>query len=165
MRGLKSLLYSIPLFLSTATAIFEDQAYSTDWHISLLGRSIPDSTFFHQPQIDSKASLIYTLTEQHVLGAIKPKDGSLVWRTALEGEGKGIARKSTEKIVSGLGGNVQTRRAADGKLVWENSFKEGVRDLRVEENQHVVALFEDGRVRRLDRSSGDVIWEWDSLDK
>ncbi|RPA83232.1 DUF1620-domain-containing protein [Ascobolus immersus RN42] len=163
---LKHLLTTTLVSLTTLTsAIYQDAAYTTDWHIPLLGAPVPDSTFFHTPSIDSKASLIYTLSEQNILGAIKPKDGSLVWRTSLDGKGRGVARKATEKVITGLGGNVEARRAGDGRVVWTNSFPETVQDVRVEASQNVLVLFDDGKVRRLASGSGDVVWEWDGLDK
>ncbi len=155
------LLLSFLLLISTTLAVFRDDAYETDWHIPLIGPSLPPSTFFHRPSADSKATLIYTLTERSILAAINPKDGQIVWRQALaDGDGKlGVARGGEGIIVAGAGGRVEAFDAGNGRLAWENNFEGVVQDLVVTPRGQAVVLFAGGTVRCLDGDSGDVAWE------
>jgi outer membrane protein assembly factor BamB len=147
-------------------AIFKDDAYHTDWHIPLIGPSIAASTFFHRPNADSRASLIYTLTTRSIVAAINPKDGELVWRQQLaESDGNGIARGGNGIIVSATGNGVASFDAGNGRLVWENQFSSKILDLGVTTTNSVVVLFEDGSVRLLGEQDGDVKWEWKFLDR
>jgi hypothetical protein len=66
-------------------AIIADGAYHIDYHLALLGIPRSGNTFFHQPSASSSASLLFTISEKGVLGAVNPKDGSLVWRQSLVG--------------------------------------------------------------------------------
>ncbi|KAA8906414.1 hypothetical protein FN846DRAFT_796095 [Sphaerosporella brunnea] len=146
-------------------AIFKDDAYHTDWHIPLIGPSIAASTFFHRPNAESRASLIYTLTTRSILAAINPKDGELVWRQPLaESNGTGIACGGNGIIVSATGSAVASFDAANGRLFWENQFSSKIVDLGVTATNAVVVLFEDGAVRLLKEQTGDVAWEWNFVD-
>ena len=70
----------VALCVSSSLAIFVDEVNDIDFHHALLGVPSPQSTFFHRPSSSSNASLLYTLSDRLVLGAVNPKDGSLVWR-------------------------------------------------------------------------------------
>ncbi|KAF8252728.1 DUF1620-domain-containing protein [Wilcoxina mikolae CBS 423.85] len=158
----------LPCFLLNVVsvlAVFKDDAYDTDWHIPLIGPSLPPSTFFHRPNVETRASLIYTLTSRSILAAVNPKDGELVWRQQLpEADGNGIARPGNGVIISAAGTSITSFDAGSGKLVWENEFAKNVVDLRVTAENTVAVLFEDGTVRLLAEQSGDVAWEWKELD-
>ena len=186
---LQSLLVLLVAYISaTAWAIFADEVDHVDFHHALLG--IPSthphsaSTFFHRPISFSSASLLYTLSEKLILGAVNPKDGSVVWRqnvsrSAGTDGAVGFLRASDQSrtIVSAVGEYVAAWNAFDGKLVWEKRFVGGgsVKDLELLElhdptaetgTRDVVAVFgeEDASVvstvRRLDGSTGQVQWEF-----
>lgn len=158
------------LLPASVFAVFQDEAFVNDWHIPLLGPSLSDSTFFHRPVFDAKASLIYTLSERNILAALHPKDGGVVWRHQLEQCGlKGVSRSADGAIVAGACGEVKVFDAVAGRLVWENEFATGrVRDVQVvkEEGREnaVVVLMDNGSVRMLDGASGNVKWEWKGAD-
>lgn len=194
MRLQSSVLLFVAYLSATARAIFPDEVDHLDFHHALLGipstRPHSDSTFFHRPIPSSGASLLYTLSEKLILGAVNPKDGFVVWRQNISryafGEdgdpdagALGFLRASNQSrnIVSAVDGYVSAWNAFDGKLVWENRFTHGgpVRDLELLElhdpsaapwTSDVVAVFGDengagvSTVRRIDGGTGEVQWEF-----
>jgi hypothetical protein len=164
----------------SSLAIFADEVNHIDFHHALLGVPSPRTTFFHRPSSSSNASLLYTLSEKLVLGAVNPKDGSVVWRqnlarwTSLDQGVEGFLRSSNGEttVVSAAGDVVSSWDALDGKLAWKSQFDDGqVKDLELLELQDgsvssdardVITLFGDktGIVRRLDGISGKVKWEY-----
>ncbi|OAX82592.1 hypothetical protein ACJ72_03056 [Emergomyces africanus] len=168
----------------SSLAIFADEAYHIDYHHALLGTPQEHSTFFHKPSTSSAASLLYTLSEKYVLGAVNPKDGAIVWRQNLASSTRPAADddhppsllrgvEGEDTVVSAVGGKVASWGALDGKLAWENEFHDGpVIDLEtlslgesVDHKQVVkdsIVLFGEkaGIVRRLDGASGNVKWEY-----
>lgn len=163
-QALLALLFVVQVF-----AVFQDEAYHVDFHYALLGSPKQDSTFFHRPQATSSASLLYTLSEKLVLGAVNPKDGSIVWRHDLlkqssNGASPGIlrAKLGENTVVSGIGNHVSAWDAADGRLVWDSQFGEDeiVRDLEIVDDasniSKVVVLLgrEHGVVKTLDGQTG-----------
>lgn len=172
----------LPVILSLQTlltplvsAIFADEAYQVDYQHLLLGAPQRDTTFFHRPSATSKASLLYTLSEKLVLGAVNPKDGAVVWRQWL----KDFAKEENEKgflkalggqdvVVSAVGAEIQAWDAADGRLVWSWRGDGLVRSLEVVDIEgmrgDVVAVTEgNGKVfvTRLSASLGDVVWKYE----
>ncbi|KAI9828208.1 MAG: hypothetical protein M1819_004599 [Sarea resinae] len=163
--------------IPVALAVYSDEAYQTDYHLALLGIPQQHTTFFHRPQSASKASLLYTLSEKNILGAVNPKDGALVWRESLSSpsnsNSSGFLRAGEDEttVVSAFGGEVRAWDALDGKLAWGNEFDDGsIRDLEVIElldgkagrsAKDVVILSggAKGVVRRLNGENGDVLWE------
>src|ERR1700753_1416982 len=119
MRLFSALAVSL---LQTALAVFQDEAGEVDYHHALLGLPQLDTTFFHQPQPSSKASLVYTLSELHILGAINPKDGALVWRQSLQpgpnSNASFLFPTEAQSIVSGIDGQIASWSAVDGKQAW-----------------------------------------------
>ena len=62
--GIDHSILLIAAILSHATfAVHQDEAYQIDFHHALLGIPQAHTSFFHKPSVDSKASLLYTLTE------------------------------------------------------------------------------------------------------
>ena len=118
------LLYSLLYVAIPTLAIFADEAYKIDFQHALLGTPKSQNTFFHAPSAASKASLLYTLSEKAILGAINPKDGAIVWRQDLADAGNRSTKsflKAGDKanvIISGIGDKVRAWDAADGRLVW-----------------------------------------------
>lgn len=154
------------LLPASVLAVFQDEAFVNDWHIALLGPSLPASSFFHRPVLDAKASLIYTLSERNILAAVHPKDGSVVWRHQLDTSCSlvGVARAADGMVVAGACGEVKAFDAVAGKLVWENSFSgREVRDVQFvgrENGGGVVVLMNDRTAKMMDGESGHVKWEW-----
>ncbi len=162
------------LYASFTHAIFADEAYQTDYHHALLGLPQSHTTFFHRPSAASKASLLYTLSERLILGAVNPKDGAVIWRQqladrALNETGPGLLKAADggDTLVSAVGGRVQSWDATDGRLVWEwkgqgevkaietSAYSEGAKD---------VFILNSGEgsnaVRKLAAESGEILWEF-----
>lgn len=167
----------VAALLRPALAVFADDAYQVDHHVALLGIPLRDSTFFHRPYAQSRASLIYSLSEKHVLGAVNPKDGAIVWRHQLSAgnNSRGFLRAGAEQdnIVSAVDGQVAAWSASDGRLVWSRSLGDArVEDLEIVEMvgaagasaaKDALLLYTlDGHamLQRLDGETGDVKWEY-----
>lgn len=123
---LQSCLWASAILLQSASAIFTDEAFHVDYHHALLGIPLSNATFFHKPQSSSNASLLYTLSEKGILGALNPKDGSVLWRQALSTDdavrskaGYLAVGDQDGQITTGLRNQVQCWDALDGKLKWE----------------------------------------------
>ncbi|PGH36631.1 hypothetical protein GX50_00493 [[Emmonsia] crescens] len=180
---LQAALILLASVVPSSLAIFADEAYHIDYHHALLGTPQEHSTFFHKPSTSSAASLLYTLSEKYVLGAVNPKDGAIVWRQNLASSATAAAGdrppsllrpvEGEDTVVSAIGGKVASWGALDGKLAWENEFHDGpVVDLEtlaldesMDQKQVVkdsIVLFgeKSGIVKRLDGASGNVKWEY-----
>ncbi|KAJ5398686.1 hypothetical protein N7465_009175 [Penicillium sp. CMV-2018d] len=167
--------------LSTAAAIYSDEVNHIDFHHALLGTPSPDSTFFLKPSTSSNASLLYTLSDKLLVGAVNPRDGALVWRQNISrsadspAHGVGLLRglDGNDAIVAAVGNYIASWSAQDGKVGWENRVSEGVvADLELLELEDatatsgvrdtiaVVASEGTGIVRRLDGNTGKSVWEF-----
>lgn len=178
MRAYAVAFACVATFVPLTAAVFVDEAYHTDYHHALLGLPQQHTTFFHRPQAASKASLLYTLSEKNILGAVNPKDGSLVWRQSLAPASDPSpsflrAGEDEEVVISAVGQEVRAWGALDGRLLWGNEFSDGnATDLEVIETidggdmkvtKDCVVLFGregQGTVRRLRGDTGEVIWEF-----
>jgi outer membrane protein assembly factor BamB len=175
MRLLPTLLACIP----AVTAIFLDEASKIDYHYQLVGFPQQHTTFFHQPQRDSKATLIYTLSEHSIIGAINPKDGSMVWRQQLPHEVSNstnsflITNLQNDAVISAIEDQIASWSAVDGKMVWSRQqYLPGkVVDLKSLEalgegeanpGSDLVAVFqgETTVVQRLDARTGEAKWQY-----
>ncbi|KAE8151113.1 hypothetical protein BDV25DRAFT_129039 [Aspergillus avenaceus] len=161
----------------SALSIYRDEVDHVDFHHALLGTPSSHSTFFLKPSSSSDASLLYTLSHKLLLGAINPRDGSMVWRQNVSRSAvvadSGILRASdgTNAMVSAVGDYISSWSALDGKLIWENWFADqSVADLELLELEDAasspsvkdtIALFRGtaGTVRRLNGDSGAIKWE------
>jgi hypothetical protein len=166
--------------LSPAAAIYNDEVNHIDFHHALLGSPSPDSTFFLKPSSTSNASLLYTISDKLLVGAINPRDGALLWRQNLSRSADSPARggllrgvDGNDAVVGAAGNYISSWSAQDGKLAWENRFSEGVvADLELLELEDatatpgvrdtivVVGSEVSGIVRRLDGNSGSTKWEY-----
>lgn len=174
---LQATLLLLASCVPSTLAIYRDEVDHIDFHHALLGAPSSHSTFFLKPSSSSNASLLYTLSEKTLLGAVNPRDGSLVWRqnvsrSAVPAE-SGILRASdgTNAIVSAVGDYISSWSALDGKLIWESwFFDESIADLELLELEDAatpsaakdtIALFggKTGAVRRLDGELGKAKWE------
>ncbi|KAJ5906602.1 uncharacterized protein N7473_003518 [Penicillium subrubescens] len=165
--------------LSPAAAIYSDEVNHIEFHHALLGAPSPDSTFFLKPSSSSNASLLYTISEKSIVGAVNPRDGSLIWRQDISRPGSapsgaGILRglDGNNAVVGAAGDSISSWSAQDGKLIWENRFADGaVADLELLELEDASATSGSrdtivltsgegaGVVRRLDGDSGKTKWE------
>ena len=177
-RVLALALAWLALFLQTALAVFADDAYSVDYHLALLGLPQQQASFFHQPYQASKASLLYTLSERNLLGAINPRDGTLVWRQLLQSTSNATrsflrAGEDADTVVTATDGQVAAWSAADGRVVWTHSLEDvlvhGLEVLeldtgkgRSEDGKDIVLLVGNSNpsVRSLDGTSGRIKWEY-----
>ncbi|KAK3715121.1 hypothetical protein LTR37_007331 [Vermiconidia calcicola] len=171
------LFAAVCILLRTTVAVFADEAWNVDYHYALLGEPQEETTFFHQPNPTSKASLIYTLSKRGVVGAVNPRDGSVVWRQLLSpnltsSTDRGFLRagEGQDTIVSGYGSQVAAWSAADGRLAWTVDTHGPLKDVEILElsdgkiesgAKDVVALSGGGSpaVQRLDGASGAVKWQ------
>ena len=166
--------------VSPAAAIYSDEVNHIDFHHALLGAPSPDSTFFLKPSSASNASLLYTISEKSILGAVNPRDGALIWRQNLARSGSpvggaGILRGSdgNNAVVGAAGHYISSWSAQDGKLIWDRQFPDSVVvDLELLELEDAGATLSArdtlalvggegvGVVRRLDGDSGKTKWEY-----
>ncbi|EMC93733.1 hypothetical protein BAUCODRAFT_75439 [Baudoinia panamericana UAMH 10762] len=168
-------IFAAACFVRLSAAVFADEAWNVDYHYALLGEPKEETTFFHQPNPSSKASLIYSLSEQGVLGAINPRDGSVVWRQPLlrddTAQNASFLRAGEDRdvVVSGLGRQVAAWNAADGRLEWDLIVDGDLADVEIlalDEGtpttgaKDVIALSggEHAAVRRIDGATGAVKW-------
>lgn len=167
--------------LSPAAAIYSDEVDHIDFHHALLGTPSPDSTFFLKPFTSSNASLIYTISDKLLVGAVNPRDGALVWRQNISrsadspAHGAGLLRglDGNDAVVAAVDNYIASWSAQDGKLGWEHRVSEGVvGDLELLELEDatatsgvrdtiaVVASEGNGIVKRLDGNTGKTVWEY-----
>ena len=165
---------ALPL-LKLAAGVFIDEAWNVDYHYELFGEPKEHTTFFHQPNPTSKASLIYTLSKRGVLGAVNPRDGAVVWRHLLAQNTSdapaGFLRAGNEQdlVISGSGNHVAAWSAADGRLSWNADVEGPLEDVEILEMDDgkatpgvkdalVLCSGDHPVVQRLDGSSGAAKW-------
>lgn len=155
-------------FLSLVSAIFQDEAYQLDYHHALLGQPLEETTLFHQPNANSRASLIYTFTQEGAIGAVNPKDGSLIWRHLLSPATGSTTRvlkavEGRDYVVSGHNSEVNAWSASTGRLFWSHHLDSGrVKDLTVLQNGDVAVLTEQGSyVVGINGASGALQWTFE----
>lgn len=169
------LLLALPRAVS---AVYRDEVGHLDYHHELLGVPQREATFFHRPRRDDKASLLYTLSDVGVLGAVNPSNGAVMWRQLLGGNltnGGGFARAGEGEnwICSALGGSVHGWDAVSGRNRFWADFEGEVKDLEVMEmtendRKDVLALHDDAGttvLRRLNGKDGSVVWEFKDTNK
>jgi hypothetical protein len=162
--------------LPTTLAVYADEAYHVDYHHQLLGVPQPHTTFFHRPRPLDKPTLLYTLSDLGILGAINPGTGDIVWRQFLAGNhgsnSTGFLRQveGESTVVSAIGDRVDAWDASSGRESWGNVFDGVARDLEVMETaageataKDILVLFEESGkayIRKIKGISGDVAWEY-----
>ncbi|KAF4918089.1 ER membrane protein complex subunit 1 [Colletotrichum viniferum] len=164
---------------SLVGAVFVDEVGDIDYHHELIGVPQVETTFFHKPRKDDKASLLYSLSDVGVVGAVNPSNGAVVWRQFLTGNitnggGHLRAAEGEDWVVSAYGNTVQAWNAMSGRSVWWTDFTGDVRDLEVMEltengRKDVLALFEEedgsSTLRRLNGKDGSVVFEFHDTSK
>lgn len=169
------LLLALP---STVRAVFQDEVDHIDYHYELLGVPQRETTFFHRPRPDDKASLVYTLSDVGVLGAVNPSSGAVVWRQSIAGNvstGGGHLRAGEGEtwLASAYGQSAHAWDAVSGRNKWWTDFDGQVRDLEIMEmtenaRKDVLVLTEEGGttvLRRLHGAEGSVVWEFKETSK
>lgn len=168
-----SALLALP---AAVRAVFQDEVGHVDYHYELLGLPQRETTFFHRPRRQEKASLLYTLSDLGVLGAVNPSSSAVVWRQLLQGNvtnGAGHLRAGEDAswVVSAMGSSVQTWDASSGRNIWSLDFDGRAKDLEIMEltesgEKDVLVLYTDvGETvtRRIDGAQGRVVWEFRSI--
>lgn len=159
---------------SPAAAVFKDEVDHIDFHHALFGVPQPETTFFHRPRKDDKASLLYTAGDVGVFGAVNPATGDVVWRHQLAennittGVGHLRAPEDEDWVAAAYGPSVHAWSALTGRNVWSATFAGEIKDLEIMEmtetpRKDVLALFdEDGAtvLRRIHGALGTVVWEF-----
>jgi len=171
------LLAAAWLLVESTLAVFADEAWTIDYHYALIGRPREDTTFFAQPDPAKRATLVYTLSEEGLLGAVNPRDGAAIWRqrllsNATDGD-PGFLRPSQgqDVVVSGMGRQVMAWSAEDGRLAWSVDVNGQLHDVEVLElsdgkeagkAKDAIALAggDNPTVQRLDGNTGAVKWTY-----
>ncbi|KAI3321418.1 DUF1620-domain-containing protein [Xylariaceae sp. AK1471] len=170
-----SILLALP---ATVRAVFQDEVGHVDYHHELLGVPQRETTFFHRPRTEEKASLLYTLSDLGVLGAVNPSNGAIIWRQLLAGnvtDGGGFLRAAEDQtwLTAAYGSSVSTWDALTGRNVWSLDFNGVVKDLEVMEitergGKDVLTLHEEHGAtvtRRIQGTEGRVVWEHREVNK
>ena len=161
-------------FLPVASPTFIDDAFHLDFHHALLGPPQEANTFFHRPSADSKGSLLYTLSQRGILGAVNPKDGNVLWRQRiwledLSSKDRGLlqASSNTTSVISGIGGDLQIWHAVDGRLVWRRRMLGTLKAIQVfqgEERESLIAVLEEqpsnNYIRSFHLGGGSQYWQF-----
>jgi outer membrane protein assembly factor BamB len=116
-----------------------------------------DARPLFQPVIDGA---FVVLAETSALVALHMNDGSVAWRTAIEGSlGKKPTAANGWIVGVTTGGTVLAFRTSDGSLVWRRAIgaQAHASPLITEDRVYVPAA--DGRVIALHREDGEPIWE------
>ncbi|KAH7161221.1 hypothetical protein EDB81DRAFT_641946 [Dactylonectria macrodidyma] len=158
---------------SVGVAVFQDEVGTIDFHHALVGVPQVETTFFHRPRKTDKASLLYTLSDVGVLGAVNPSNGAVVWRQQVADDltnGGGFLRAAEGQhwVASAYGSRVQAWDALTGRSIWQAEFQGEVKDLEILEltekstKDVLVLTEEDGStiLRRLHGTLGHVVWEF-----
>jgi hypothetical protein len=167
------------LGLSTlVAAVFRDEVGDIDFHHALVGVPQVETTFFHRPRKEDKASLLYTLSDLGVIGAVNPSNGAVVWRQQIAANMSGAAGflrapEGENWVAAAHGSRVEAWNALTGRNGWHMDFKGEVKDLEIMEmtengRKDVLVLFdEDGTtvLRRLHGKLGNVVWEFREVSK
>lgn len=159
---------------SLVQAVYKDEVGHLDYHYELIGVPQIETTLFHRPRTDDRASLLYTLSDVGVVGAVNPGNGAAVWRQVLtdnstQAGGHLRAADGEDWVVSAYGNSVQAWNALSGRSTWWMDFSGQVRDLELMEltekgRKDVLVLFEEddgsATLRRLHGQQGYVVWEF-----
>ncbi|PLW35026.1 hypothetical protein PCANC_17634 [Puccinia coronata f. sp. avenae] len=171
------------------------------WHLPLLGlpvaqspRNPPALQFFRHPNPKVRLtarlpSLAITVTQKNILGAINPKDGTILWRLLLpktepiihyliDVNNRHVALISGETKIS-----VRLLSLADGRLLWSQSLSDSDPsqpdefvgrscDLVFTTDPHsnhgtfpdLIVVIRQSRALRLSGNDGTIRWTWKPVD-
>ncbi|EFX02072.1 duf1620 domain containing protein [Grosmannia clavigera kw1407] len=109
---LRSVFLAALVALPSVHATYRDEVGDIDFQYDLVGVPQEQQTFFHRPRPDDRASLLYTLSDVGVLGAVNPGSGALVWRHLLEDE----SDESYDATTTATTGKTYTQASGHGRL-------------------------------------------------
>ncbi|KAI1766789.1 DUF1620-domain-containing protein [Hypoxylon sp. FL1150] len=153
-------------------AVFKDEVGHIDYHHQLLGVPQRETTLFHRPRPEDRASLLYTLSDLGVLGAVNPGNGAIVWRQLLSGnitEGGHLRAGEDETwLATALGSSVHAWDSLTGRNAWTLDFDGTIKDLEImgmteTGGKDVLTLHEEEGTtvaRRIRGAEGRVVWEY-----
>ncbi|KAK7433304.1 hypothetical protein QQZ08_000243 [Neonectria magnoliae] len=158
---------------SLGVAVFQDEVGHIDFHHALVGVPQVETTFFHRPRKADKASLLYTLSDVGVIGAVNPSNGAVVWRQQIADDltnGGGFLRATEGEhwVAAAYGSRVQAWDALTGRSLWQAEFQGEVKDLEIlalseKSSKDVLVLYDEDGVtvlRRIHGTLGHVVWEF-----
>ncbi|GJE85471.1 PQQ and DUF1620 domain-containing protein [Phanerochaete sordida] len=169
-----------------AFAIHASEAGVVDWYKPLIGDALTGnpnlSPVFHRTTQDNgnTKSLVLTATSSNVLSGLHPDNGSIAWRYLFEDDDRVLAfkkHKNRVAAVSGVGGaTVRILDVTTGHLLHERHLHKpeagrllepdstGVA-LAFDSTSNVYALANGHTVRKIDASTGEVLWGWAAPDQ
>lgn len=178
MKLLSSATIGLLALPAAVRAVFRDEVGDVDFHLDLVGVPQRETTLFHKPRPDDKASLLYTLSDVGVVGAVNPGSGAVVWRQLVNGSitnGGGHLRAGDGEtwIASAYGSSVHAWEAVSGRNLWWMDFDGEIKDLEIMEitetgRKDILALYNKGdstTLRRLSSSDGSVMWDFQETTK
>ncbi|EKM58157.1 uncharacterized protein PHACADRAFT_116839 [Phanerochaete carnosa HHB-10118-sp] len=179
-------LWLMSLAILPAFAIHASEAGVVDWYKPLIGDALTGnpnlSPVFHRITEDNgkTRSLVLTATSSNVLSGLHPENGSIAWRYLFEDGNRVLAFKKHKNwvaAVSGVGGaTVRVLDVSTGHLLHERHLHKpeagrllepdstGVA-LAFDSGSHVYALTNGHTVRKIEVSTGKIIWGWTAPDQ
>ncbi|KAL1894602.1 hypothetical protein Cpir12675_003589 [Ceratocystis pirilliformis] len=168
---LSASIWALATLPQLASSIFVDEVGNIDFHYNLIGLPKPESTFFHKPTAEANRTLLYTVSDVGVLGALLPSDGSVLWRQYLAQDGiesNGLLKPSPGEasVVSAYGSKVQTWSAFHGRNIWTREADGSVVDIAIasvaiDGRKDVFSLSKSPKsfvVSRLNSLDGSLVW-------
>lgn len=176
-------LLVVASWLGTTFGIQESDAGIIDWHKRLVGVPLVDSTstapVFHRVGGKNTKSVILAATEQNVLAALNPVDGSVAWRHVFEPEDTIVTFQKQDTTVASLSGpGGATLRSFDvlsGHLLLEKRLHSPETSLPSDSDHtgsciaftadsDIIALTNGHTVQSITKS-GEIRWTWPSEDQ
>ncbi|KAK0476054.1 hypothetical protein IW261DRAFT_1491717 [Armillaria novae-zelandiae] len=176
-------LLVVASWLGTTFGIQESDAGIIDWHKRLVGVPLVDSTsttpVFHRVGGKNTKSVILAATEQNVLAALNPVDGSVAWRHIFEPEDTIVTFQKQDTTVASLSGpSGATLRSFDvlsGHLLLEKRLHSTDTRLPSESgltgscitftaDSDIIALT-NGHTVQFITKSGEIRWTWTAEDQ
>ncbi|KAK0497691.1 hypothetical protein EDD18DRAFT_1158925 [Armillaria luteobubalina] len=176
-------LLVVASWLGTTFGIQESDAGIIDWHKQLVGVPLVASTstapVFHRVGGKNTKSVILAATEQNVLAALNPVDGSVAWRHIFEPEDAIVTFQKQDTTVTSLSGpGGATLRSFDvlsGHLLLEKHLHSPDTRLLSEpgltgscitftDDLDIIALTNGHTVQSVTKS-GEIRWTWTSEDQ
>ncbi|KAI0073425.1 DUF1620-domain-containing protein [Panus rudis PR-1116 ss-1] len=165
--------------LSAATSALALQAGVPGWYKPLLG--VPRTTQFHRTLRAGEAtsSVVLSATQSNVLGGLYPENGTIAWRYLFEENDPVLVYKAQDSHVaflSGPGGSsLRLLDVHTGHLISETFLHPPASGRLLEpatvgvalafgSDDAIYALTNGHTLRRVQRSTGDVVWGWTAPD-
>ncbi|KAI7872624.1 uncharacterized protein EV154DRAFT_529119 [Mucor mucedo] len=155
-RGLSLLLLGLLHVVVPATAIYESQAGTFDWHHTWVGHP-------HEAvKIDNDHIAVYT--EKNIIASLNTHSGAVEWRQILENElDHFVATDAGILTVSSLPERAQFWNQTNGQLIWEYTLSESeifgaAKPIAWNNGESVVSI---GNTKLVKLSKeGEELWSW-----